>query len=258
MSAQGRDRFGAAVRHEPVDLGEALLLLAGELDPALAPPAVQQRVRDELDSLAAAVPGEGSGAERLRAVLGDFHGTPRDYAELASSLLPEVVRRRRGLPILLSAVWLEVARRAGIRAYGVGLPGHFVVAVEEPDGSALLVDPWTGGERWQLRPGDEPHVRASDPVEILARVLTNIRVWADPVRYPERLLLRLRAVELALLLPRHPLALRLEAAQLKVAAADFAAGARELDDYAQVVDDVDTAAAEAARAAARSARARLN
>lgn len=75
---------------------------------------------------------------------GGFHGTPADYQRLESSLLHEVLRRRRGLPILLSVVWMEVARRAGAPVYGVALPGHFVVGFG-PEEEQVLADPFDGG-----------------------------------------------------------------------------------------------------------------
>src|SRR5674536_283646 len=84
--------------------------------------------------------------EALRGVLAGFTGDARDYADLRSSLLPEVLRRRAGLPILLSVVWLEVARRCGIPADGIGLPGHFVVRVGD-NCVDNYVDPFAGGAR---------------------------------------------------------------------------------------------------------------
>lgn len=108
-------------------------------------------VQVELDRLAGQVPyrpgGPAAWAGALRQLLGErfeFRGSPGDYQRLESSLLHAVLRRRRGLPILLSVVWMEVARRAGAPVYGVALPGHFVVgfgAAEEQ----VLVDPFDGG-----------------------------------------------------------------------------------------------------------------
>src|SRR5215210_4265722 len=63
-------------------------------------------------------------------VLGAVHGFSGDreeYDRPENSMLDVVLRRRRGLPILLSVVYVEVARRAGLAVRGVGLPGHFVV-----------------------------------------------------------------------------------------------------------------------------------
>jgi regulator of sirC expression with transglutaminase-like and TPR domain len=53
------------------------------------------------------------------------------------------MERRRGMPILLASLWVLVARAAGLRADGVGLPGHFIARVGGPDG--VLVDPFAGG-----------------------------------------------------------------------------------------------------------------
>ena len=69
---------------------------------------------------------------------------------------------------------------------------------------------------------------------------------------------RLWATELALLLPRHPLALRRERGELLVRLGSFEAGAAELESYAAVVEDADAEEAERGRRAARLARARLN
>ncbi len=267
MSEQTRRRFAETVRAEPVDLGLACLLLAAEADPGVDVEAALA----ELDALAAHVPVPAGGdparqAGALRAALATFAGSGEDYLRLESSLLPEVLRHRRGLPILLSVVWLEVARRAGIPAYGVGLPGHFVVAVGRP-GDSVLVDPFRGGR--PLGEGDvvalvhdagatlrPEHLAPWSAPDIVLRVLTNVRAWAasDPMRARTRLW----AVQLSLLLPRHPVELRREHGEQLVRLGQFAAGADELATFADAVDPVDARAAETARREARLARARLN
>ena len=221
---------------------------------------------DHLDTLAAAVSPEGRDDSRLRTVLGDFQGEASDYARLESSLLPEVLRRRRGLPILLSTVWTEVARRAGVPAYGVGLPGHFVVGVGDPDGTRVLVDPWAGG---RLLPYDRAremaaqtgrtlkpeHLRPHDPIDTIDRVLGNIRGWATT---PERARHRVWAAELALVLPRHDLGLRREYAEALIAVGRYVEASKLLEDYADTVSGPMPLEAEHARRVARQARARLN
>src|SRR3954451_24525257 len=83
----------------------------------------------------------------LSAVLGRRHGFRGDteqYDRPENSMLDRVLQRRRGLPILLSTVYIEAARRAHIALAGVGLPGHYVVAhfgAVEP----LMLDPFAGG-----------------------------------------------------------------------------------------------------------------
>jgi regulator of sirC expression with transglutaminase-like and TPR domain len=87
-----------------------------------------------------------------------FTGNTDDYYSPANSYLPAVLNTKRGLPITLSLVYKLVAERIGLRAWGVGLPGHFLVAVEI-DGTPMLVDAFAGGR--VLTP-DEAHSRMKD------------------------------------------------------------------------------------------------
>lgn len=207
-------------------------------------------------------------AEALRESLGEragFAGHESDYDDVRASLLPEVISRRRGLPILLSIVWIEVARRIGVPAYAVGLPGHVIVAVGAPREN-VLVDPYAGGEIMtvhdaaaRVRAAGAAFTRAQlapmTPDDLLTRVLSNIRVLAARTDVPRT---RLWAVELSLLLPRHPAVLRRERGELRVRLGDFLGGAADLTNFADAVTTVEPAAAAAARHAAAAARARLN
>ena len=90
--------------------------------------------------------------DALRDVLVRGHGFAGDreqYDHPQNSMLDVVLERRAGLPILLSAVYVEVARRAGIDLDGVGLPGHFVVG-HFGTVPALLLDPFNGGAEPEL------------------------------------------------------------------------------------------------------------
>ena len=73
-----------------------------------------------------------------------FRGNTEQYYDARNSYLNDVIDRKTGIPITLSTVYMEVARRAGLDVEGVGLPGHFVVRVQMP-ARALLVDPFHGG-----------------------------------------------------------------------------------------------------------------
>ena len=266
-----RRRFAEVVRSEPVDLGLACLLVGGEVEPDLD---VDVSLVT-LDELAAAVrdhvPRGASpavAAEGLRVVLGEFGGSAADYEDLRASLLHEVLRRKRGLPLLLSVVWLEVAARLQIPAYALALPGHVVVGLGDPDDEHALVDPFAGGRLISQQvvtstlaaagwgPAD---ARVLTPADLLLRLLTNIRALTSR-RSPALQVsaTRLWAVELSLLLPRHPVALRRERGELLVRLGDHLGGAEELETYALVVDDADDDAALAARREARLARAQLN
>ena len=247
MTAESRERFAALVREDDVDLGLACALVAVEAEPSLD----VRSVLAGLDDLAARLPTAGSGYDRLRAVLGEFHGDAEDYADLRASLLPEVLRRRRGLPILLSVVWLEVARRADVDAFGTSMPGHYVVGLGDPDGDHTVIDPFRGGRPVTLA---APPARWT-AVPTLLRILTNVRTWAGPA---DRVRTALWATELALLLPGHPAELRAEHGRLLARTGDYLRGAEELDAYAEVVDALDPESADTVRREARMARARLN
>ncbi|WP_405478706.1 tetratricopeptide repeat protein [Streptomyces sp. NBC_00009] len=272
-SEELRRRFAEEARTERPDLSQLCLLVAAEADGSLDE-AGMDAVQMDLDRLAGQVPFRPGGplawATALAELLGarcGFRGTPGDYERLESSLLHEVVRRRRGLPILLSVVWMEVARRAGAPVYGVALPGHFVVGFG-PAQDQVLADPFDGGRVLTGAdaellvagatgaPLNAAMLQPADPLDVVLRILNNIGAWA--ATRPERSDVALWAVELSLLLPAHPARLRYQRAQLLVRSGDFLAGAAELDAYADVVGAVDAPAAETVRAQARAARAMLN
>jgi regulator of sirC expression with transglutaminase-like and TPR domain len=79
-----------------------------------------------------------------------FVGNREQYEDPRNSCLNEVLERRTGIPITLSLVYIEVARRAGVRAEGINFPGHFLVRVlhdlhTDDPGDGLIVDPFHGG-----------------------------------------------------------------------------------------------------------------
>lgn len=121
---------------------------------------------------------EGGPLSRARAcaeVLGGRHGFAGDrneYDHPDNSMLDLVLARRRGLPILLSVVYVEVGRRAGIPLFGVGLPGHFVVGHFDAD-PPLLLDPFGGGG--ELRASFPPQqLRPWSAHDIAMRMLNNL------------------------------------------------------------------------------------
>lgn len=77
-----------------------------------------------------------------------FAGNRERYEDPRNSCLNEVLDRRIGIPITLSVVYLEVARRAGLQVDGVNFPGHFLVRGPELGGRGsrnLIIDPFHGG-----------------------------------------------------------------------------------------------------------------
>jgi regulator of sirC expression with transglutaminase-like and TPR domain len=115
------------------------------------------RYRGVLDDLARAVEvsrrGAGEherpGARALGRALFDelgFRGNTADYYDPRNSFLREVLDRRTGIPITLAVVTMEVGRRVGVRATGVGFPGHFLVRVhEDAADDGQVIDPFNGG-----------------------------------------------------------------------------------------------------------------
>lgn len=75
---------------------------------------------------------------------GRFTGNSKSYFDARNSFLNDVMDRGTGIPISLSVIFLEVARRLGIKLFGVGMPGHFLVKLSE-DEAATYFDPFNGG-----------------------------------------------------------------------------------------------------------------
>ena len=81
-----------------------------------------------------------------------FHGNSSDYYDPRNSFLNEVLDRRTGIPITISLVYMEVAARLGLRLFGIGMPGRFIVQYPGQDGGGphphsgeLFIDPYAGG-----------------------------------------------------------------------------------------------------------------
>lgn len=73
-----------------------------------------------------------------------FHGNREDYYDPRNSFLNDVLDRRAGIPITLSLVYMEVARRINLTLVGVGFPGHFLV--KHPGDPEIVVDCFNSGK----------------------------------------------------------------------------------------------------------------
>jgi regulator of sirC expression with transglutaminase-like and TPR domain len=118
-----------------------------------------------------------------------FRGHTEDYGDPRNSFLNDVLDRRLGIPITLSVLYLEVAGRLDVPAYGIGLPGHFIVGVHN-DSEDLWLDPFFGGRSLTLAdcadllrlsinyegPIEAAWFVPAAPRTILARMLNNLRV----------------------------------------------------------------------------------
>jgi regulator of sirC expression with transglutaminase-like and TPR domain len=72
-----------------------------------------------------------------------FSGNVNNYYDPDNSYPHAVLRTRRGIPISLAVLWLELAQGLGLNARGVAFPGHFMVKVNLPKGQ-VVIDPFTG------------------------------------------------------------------------------------------------------------------
>jgi regulator of sirC expression with transglutaminase-like and TPR domain len=203
--AGARRRFVALSQRpdDEIDLAEGALLIAAEEYPGLDVGAGLS----EIDALAARVrryvdsPPERDGAQdpdeaalaamaRVLFVEEGFSGADdSDYYTPRNSYLNDVLERKRGLPILLSVLYCAVARRAGLDAAGIGLPGRFIVQFRGRHTSAYI-DPFDGGARLtredcvamvgrvlgqtiDLTPNQ---FLPTPPKQVLARILTNLKL----------------------------------------------------------------------------------
>jgi regulator of sirC expression with transglutaminase-like and TPR domain len=181
---------------------EAAVAVAQDEDPGLDP----QGVLDEVDALAARlkrrVPADAAPLQRLRLLnryffqeLG-FAGNVNDYYDRRNSYLPEVLRTRRGIPITLALLYVELASQLGLQARGVAFPGHFLVKLHLQGGShpgEVVMDPFSGRslsrddlEEWLvpyrrqrgLGAGEAPlalFLQDARPRAVIARLLRNLK-----------------------------------------------------------------------------------
>jgi regulator of sirC expression with transglutaminase-like and TPR domain len=212
-------------------------------------PRVEGRAPD-VDAVVAAVDGWAhevrEEAERRTTWQGPLHalvtvlfsqvrlrGDPSDYDNPKNSFLEDVVERRRGLPISLSLLVVETAKRAGYIACGLALPRHFMAGLVlkrstpgDEDGDLFFIDAFHA----QVLPAEDVADRVGLPIEelaehlspaapeaILLRMLTNLR-GAYLRRQDAPCCLRVLS-RLLLLKPRDA-ALHLERAHLKNALGD--------------------------------------
>jgi regulator of sirC expression with transglutaminase-like and TPR domain len=122
-----------------------------------------------------------------------FAGNLNNYYDPGNSYIHQVLRTRRGIPISVALLWLELARGLELPAEGIGFPGHFMVKVLLPQGQVVM-DPLTGeslsanGLAERLQPfldqaGVTPeeaaplglYLQAARPRDIVERMLRNLQ-----------------------------------------------------------------------------------
>jgi regulator of sirC expression with transglutaminase-like and TPR domain len=178
-----------------------------------------------------------------------FAGNREQFDDPRNSCLNEVMDRKKGIPITISLIYIEVARRAGVRAEGVNFPGHFLVRclqdlhTDDPS-EGLIVDPFHAGailNEAECRKLLQPHIdeAAFDPSllaratrrQILVRMLLNLKkLYVKMHSFPQArattdALLALQPSSLADLRDRGLLAYHMN---------DFSHALRDLEEYLKV------------------------
>ena len=159
-------------------------------------------------------------------------GNEQDYYNPQNSCLNQVLESRKGIPITMCVLYMELGRRLGVTVDGIGAPGHFLVRIEEED-DTYYIDPY---ERGRIREDVEeeleaPYLVAAPKRLILIRMLNNLRLI-----YLQRQSWKKASQVLDLLLEADPMdadALRQRAATL-AATQRFRAAAEDLDKYLEL------------------------
>lgn len=165
----------AQLDNQEVDAENALAeldRLAGSIGDRLAANATEAETIEMLDRVLFAENG--------------FHGSRGDYHNRSNSYINEVLDDREGIPITLSVVYMELAKRLGLSVHGIGFPGHFIVRFDRADGQPEWIDVFERGRRLSREElarrlaetsGEilaERHLEVSPARSILSRMLNNL------------------------------------------------------------------------------------
>jgi regulator of sirC expression with transglutaminase-like and TPR domain len=190
-----RKRFEEIVSREDeqINLAEATLLIAAEDYPRLDIGLYIEKLDRFGDLVRERVSQSHNPLDILSAInatlfgeLG-FRGNVEHYYDPRNSFLNQVIDRRTGIPITLTVVYMEVARRVGLHVEGIGMPGHFIAKLATENGD-MFIDAFNGGRlfgevgcadllagmsggRTMLQP---EHMAAVTKKQMLSRMLTNL------------------------------------------------------------------------------------
>ncbi len=207
-----------------LNLLEAAASIAQDEAPTLDVQAVLAEVDEWAQRLRQRLPADASARHKLQVLLHFFYrelgfaGNLNNYYERSNSFVHHVLATRRGIPISVAVVFLELAAQLGLRAHGVSFPGHFLLKLGMGNGE-LVLDPLTGESMSRnkldeflqsFRNGagllgdvDLPvdfFLQAATPREVLARMLRNLKeIHLAAQDWPRLLAVQQRLV---VLLPR--------------------------------------------------------
>ncbi len=219
------DYFASLVADdESFALLEAAIAVGQDEDPGLDVQGVLAQIDELAARLRRRLPADAAPLQRLRLLnnyffreLG-FAGNVNNYYDRGNSALPVVLRTRRGIPLTLALLYVELALQIGLKAQGVAFPGHFLVKLHMPRGE-VVIDPFSGRSlareelEERLLPfrhpraadGDEAvplglYLQATPARDVIARLLRNLkeihrsaRDWPRLAAVLERLVILLPA-----------------------------------------------------------------
>jgi regulator of sirC expression with transglutaminase-like and TPR domain len=161
------------------------------------------------------IPRQASAEYRLRALVefyfGDlgFSGNREQYYDVANSYLNKVIENRRGIPITLAVVLIDLGKQAGLTIEGISFPGHFLTKVysERSEVGMVIMDPFTGAVELQKtmlarisnQSGSADALfQTASAREVLIRILRNLRAvylemesWRNLLAIQERMVILL-------------------------------------------------------------------
>jgi regulator of sirC expression with transglutaminase-like and TPR domain len=209
-----------------LSLVEAAASIAQDEYPDLDTQAVLAEIDTLADKLRRRIPADAVPVQRLRWLnryffqeLG-FAGNVNDYYDPRNSYLHTVLATRRGIPITLAVLYIELATQIGLTARGVSFPGHFLIKLRMHTGKQhgeVVIDPFTGHSLSReeldelLGPYKRSHglmgefdaplglfLQAAPPRDVLARMLRNLKEihraaqdWTRLLAVAERLVILL-------------------------------------------------------------------
>lgn len=197
MTINALDYFASLVQQDDsIPLFEAALSIGQDLNPGLDLGVLQIEVDRLAAKLRRRLPADASQVQKLRLLNHFFYqelgfcGNVNDYYHPDNSYLHRVIDTRRGIPISLAVVYIELAQQIGLQIQGISFPGHFLMKLSVQSGEIIL-DPFDGSslsreeleERLEPFPGStgKPssalgfYLQPASARDILVRMLRNLK-----------------------------------------------------------------------------------
>ena len=147
-----RENFITAIapQNRDINLARAALYVAAEQEPDLDVVASLGHIALLSNAARKMLPGRHSVYDAIHTInelmykVEGFKGNRENYYDPKNCLLNYVIDDKRGIPITLSIIYSEIARRLGHNLRGVGMPGHYLLAAGR-GASEVFIDPFNNG-----------------------------------------------------------------------------------------------------------------